>query len=658
MKCLNCFKEYAEGYEICPHCGYVIAEYKAQPYYLLPGTILDGRYMLGVVTGAGGFGIVYKAWDMKLERIVAIKEFYPSGLVNRVPGNKDVLMVSGKNKKIFEMSKERFLCEARNTVKFAAHKNIINVYEYFEENNTAYIVMDLLQGIALNKYIKLYERVNLENTVFIIGNVCEALKYLHSEKVIHRDISPDNVFICEDGSIILFDFGTAEFSDDNVKVMDIVIKAGYSPIEQYDAINNQGPWTDIYALGATMYVMLTGVRPPEASNRKINDELVAPIMIDPTIPENISNAVMKAMAVEKHMRFTNVEEFQKAIKGEKKVVSLEVERKKRKRKRGFAIGVALLGVAAGVGIFLAGLNKQKRSVTLDSADLTIWVAGEEDSSQYSAMEHIVDNFNEAYPKVNIELVAVPEEEYSERVMEESRKGELPNIFYSSGIDVGVLKGVVDIGDVLESDEAKNCYFMSDYEDVYEEYYKVPLGVNLPTAYYITSGSGSVECDIETVEKESQLGNEYAVNTTYKSIIEKSFDERLFAKGTYEEFFQCEVPVLVSSTKDYFHIRSQLPTRKVKMVAIDTDEVYCQYDNEWSVGSGNKAEEKASKRFVEYMLSDSVQDILYLGVEEKTGVIPLNKNVFKTYTTETYGVHMDEFYDLVDKYSVKEGQSYE
>ena len=653
MRCLNCFKEHDEQMDMCPYCGYIIREYRPEAYHLMPGSVLDGRYMLGIVTGVGGFGIVYKAWDMKLERVVAIKEFYPSGMVNRVPGSPDVLMVSGKNKKMYELNKARFLCEARNTVKFAAHKNIINVYEYFEENNTAYMVMDLLQGIPLNKFMKKYNKVNVENTVYVIGSVCEALKYLHHEKVIHRDISPDNIYICEDNSIILFDFGTAEFSDDNVKVMDVVIKAGYSPIEQYNNINEQGPWTDIYALGATMYVMLTGLRPPEASNRRINDELQPPHIIDPSIPENLSNAVMKAMAVDKHMRFTSVDEFQKAIQGEKKVLTLETERKKRKRGRLLAIGAALIAVAAGVGVFLMSLAAQRDSVVLPPADLTIWVSGDETSGEYQAMSQIVEEFCEAYPDVDIDIVAVSEEEYSEKVLDASRKGNLPHIFDSSGIEESKLDGVVDVKDIIKSDNAKDCYFLSDYTSVYDSYYKVPMGVNIPTAYFITSGNGSIECDLDVIKRIGELGDEYAVNELYRNILESSFNDELEPTGDYKDFFRCQEPVLVSSSKDYFTVRRELANRKVKVIAIGTGSIACQYDNEWSIGEGSKAEVKAAKRFLEYMLTSTAQDIWYLGVEDKSGIMPVNKDIFKTYTTDTYKAHMREFFDLLEEYHVEE-----
>ncbi|MBE5938937.1 MAG: extracellular solute-binding protein [Lachnospiraceae bacterium] len=660
MRCLNCFKEHDDNIGICPYCGFAISEYMPEAYHLMPGVILDERYMIGIVTGVGGFGIVYKAWDMKLERVVAIKEYYPGSMVNRIPGTTDVIIVSGRNKKTFEYNKDRFLCEARNTVRFAEHKNIINVYEYFEENNTAYMVMDLLIGIPLNKFMKKFEKVSVQNTIYIINNICDALSYLHKQKIIHRDISPDNIYICEDNSIILFDFGTAEFSDDNVKVMDVVVKEGYSPIEQYNNINEQGPWTDMYALGATMYVMLTGVRPPEASVRKVNDELIAPHELDNSIPENISNAVMKAMAVEKHMRFNSIDEFSKAINGEKKVANLKKEKKKKKIKRILATMAALLTVFIGAMVLLGVYGIQKYNATLTSADLTVWIKGEEDSEKYIAMETIAEDFMKAYPKVKIEIVAIPESEYEDKIAAAINSGILPNLFESTGINEKYLNNTLSLRTVINGDNGDNCYFLDDYENVYSSYKKVPMGINLPTVYIITSGTGSIEYDEIYVSSYEQLGTLFAINKEADNIIDKSFQVNIRSDYDIDEFSSASVPVYFSSTKDYFNILDNLAGR-VNIVAVSTANTACQYDNEWSAGKGSYSENRASRQLLEFMLSSAAQDIWYMGTEGSSGIrdgiLPINKSSFKTYTVETY-YQLKSLYDIIEKYYVEEAISYE
>ena len=145
-RCNGCFEIYDENFEICPECGYFDGAEPREPNHLCVGTVLTERYIVGNVLGFGGFGITYKAWDSKLDSVVAIKEYYPSGIVNRPPGTKNLLLFSGHRKREFEHGLLRFVEEARNMTNFNTHRNIVNVYEYFEENNTAYIVMEFLDG--------------------------------------------------------------------------------------------------------------------------------------------------------------------------------------------------------------------------------------------------------------------------------------------------------------------------------------------------------------------------------------------------------------------------------------------------------------------------------------------------------------------------------
>ena len=227
------------------------------------------------------------------------------------------------------LGRERFLAEARNMAKFGAHRSIPNVFEFFEENGTAYIVMEFLSGMALNNYMtQAGGRIDIDFAVMIAGEVANALKSLHEQHIIHRDVAPDNIFICEgkDLKIKLMDLGAAKLADTSDDVIDIILKPGYSPAEQYDNTNNIGPWTDIYALGATLYMMVTGIKPDEATNRKINDQVVPPIAVNPLVSENLNNTIMRAMAVEPHLRFQTVDDFLAALNGEKKVISLEEER--------------------------------------------------------------------------------------------------------------------------------------------------------------------------------------------------------------------------------------------------------------------------------------------------------------------------------------------
>ena len=152
-RCMNCMKEYGKQFEVCPHCGYIEGTEPKEVYHLRPGMILKERFQIGTVVGFGGFGVVYRAWDMTLDKMVAIKEFYPVGLINRVPGESKVIVFQNKRRE-FSVQLDRFLEEARNMAKFSNHPNIVNVYNFFEENNTAYIAMEFLSGSTYKSYLK------------------------------------------------------------------------------------------------------------------------------------------------------------------------------------------------------------------------------------------------------------------------------------------------------------------------------------------------------------------------------------------------------------------------------------------------------------------------------------------------------------------------
>ena len=357
MRCNNCFEEYDEDLGVCPYCGYTEGQPPKELYMLFAGTVLQSRYIVGKVLGFGGFGITYKAYDTKLERMVAIKEYYPAGLVYRTPGTKDVVVFKGKRYKDYADGLKRFLDEARNATKFLDNPYIVDVMEFFEENSTAYFVMELFVGVTLDEFLKENGgRIDGESAVAIALSVGGALKDIHKAGYIHRDVAPDNIYMLSNGKIKLFDFGAARFSAN--ETLSIVLKPGYAPAEQYDSVNKQGPWTDIYALGATMYRMVVGVKPDESTNRKMEDKVQPPHELIPEISENLSNAIMRAMSVEIHLRYQTIDEFMAAITSEKKVRSVESVKKRRKNFRWIGIASSVLIVAGLVTYFSRNWNKQ------------------------------------------------------------------------------------------------------------------------------------------------------------------------------------------------------------------------------------------------------------------------------------------------------------
>lgn len=268
-RCHGCMREYRKEFDVCPHCGYIVDTAPKIKSHLAGGTILAERYMLGRVLGHGGFGITYIAWDKKLNRTVAIKEFFPNALSTRSEGETQVSCYDDKASRFFRDGVKKMLDEGTRLSKFTDNENIVNVYDCFEENNTAYIVMEYLDGEDLKKYIEEKGgKLSPEEAVEKILPVLNALEDMHKEKLIHRDISPDNIFLCKNGKIKLLDFGSARLAiEDSDKSLSVMVKRGYAPKEQYMSRSKQGPWTDVYAVCATLYKMITGVLPTESTER-------------------------------------------------------------------------------------------------------------------------------------------------------------------------------------------------------------------------------------------------------------------------------------------------------------------------------------------------------------------------------------------------------
>ena len=320
-RCYNCMKEFyiPEGHEnednCCPYCGFIENTPPINVTYLRPGVKLNNRYTVGTVIGAGGFGITYKAWDNTLEMVVAIKEYFPQGIVLRDYTRFESTSVSVYNvmDDSFMRGKERFLKEARSLAKFNSHPATAAIYDFFEENDTAYIVMEYLDGCNLKEYMEVAGApIPLELLYAVTRTVSDVLSEVHSLGLIHRDISPDNIFMCKNGLFKLIDFGSVKQGlSDSALSSTIIIKHGYAPIEQYSKSGKIGPWTDIYALGATIYKLATGVLVKEAVERVASDDIQDIASLNYKLPPDFCHAVMKALSLQINDRYQNVDDFKK-----------------------------------------------------------------------------------------------------------------------------------------------------------------------------------------------------------------------------------------------------------------------------------------------------------------------------------------------------------
>ena len=282
--------------------------------HLSQGTVIRGRYQIVNLIGRGGFCYTYKAFDSVLNVYVAIKEYFPHGVASRQSGN-TVTVFTKADENMFYKGMRRFLNEARSLAQFNTNPSVVSIYDFFEENNTAYLIMEYLEGEDMKKHVGPAGNVlDFEYVKWLADYLCDTLAQIHEAGIVHRDISPDNIFICNDGNIKLIDFGAVKQSmnKENESVT-VILKQGYAPIEQYSSKGKLGPWTDIYALGATIYRLITGRVPPESVERMVNDLLVPAHMLNPEIPKNFSFALMKAMSLKMEDRYHSMQEFKAGL---------------------------------------------------------------------------------------------------------------------------------------------------------------------------------------------------------------------------------------------------------------------------------------------------------------------------------------------------------
>lgn len=275
------------------------------------GKILNNRYVIEEVLGEGGFGITYKGIDRLLDVEVAIKEYFPQGFVTRNNVySQEITITQMKYEDLFYKGKQRFLSEARVLAKFNKEPGIVSVTDFFEENNTAYIVMEYLDGITLKGYMEYNGLLSVNDILELMFPLMKALDVVHKAGLIHRDISPDNIMLLDNGGVKLMDFGAARmYTEFGQKSLSIMLKHGYAPEEQYRTHGVQGPWTDIYALSATIYKCITGITPLESLQRVLADTLKSPSQLGVAIQPWQEYALLKGLSVRQEDRYQNIQEF-------------------------------------------------------------------------------------------------------------------------------------------------------------------------------------------------------------------------------------------------------------------------------------------------------------------------------------------------------------
>lgn len=389
-RCMGCMSEYSEAIgRVCPHCGYVDGTPVNKPNHIQPGTMLHGRYILGKVLGSGGFGITYIGWDDWLKQKVAIKEYFPSASSTRDPGNSRVTALSNEKEDIFYAGMKKFVEEARNLAKFQNEPGIVRIFDTFEENGTAYLIMEYLDGETLKEYLKREGTLSWEKTLELMLPLMKSLQKIHAVGMVHRDISPENIMLTQEGDVKLIDFGAARYVEANAShSLTVIVKQGYSPEEQYRTHGEQGPHTDIYSLAMTMYRMITGETGQDALERMFavesgkKDPLVSPRHLVKNLPANVDKALMHALKIRIQERTPDVETFLK-----------ELGAKQQGNPKGNALSALPLGWKIGIPVCLLavvfGVLTMTGVVSMEKNSEEASVGEEKDTSAESGTEESI-----------------------------------------------------------------------------------------------------------------------------------------------------------------------------------------------------------------------------------------------------------------------------
>ena len=628
-RCLNCMEVYEDKFTICPYCGYMEGTPPKVASHLIPGTIIDDRYIIGTVIDHGGFGIVYKAWDSRLGITIAIKEYYPSGLVNRVPGSKGVIVLGGEKRELYYAGMKRFLEEARTMARFEKIPNTVHVFGFLEENGTAYLIMEYLDGMPLNKYLKQFDDgiMQIDDAIMIVKEIGKALSAIHKEKVIHRDISPDNIFLCSDGRIKLLDFGAARLSSgEKSQTLSVILKPGYAPPEQYRKKSRQGPKTDIYALGATLYKMITGKLPVESLDRLVEDSLEKPGKLNPEVEEWLDTVILTAMAKNPEARFSTMDKFIEAL-NHQKTVSLPEKRIIRKRmlRSGIAILIILIAGITSLKYWNMYNDISGEGVPDGTIAIMLPVSDEEDKSRFNDFK---EGFEEKFNGKKITLELVPEEEYGEILNEAVTGEEAPDIYmgnYLTEENEDCRKNLKGLVETLS--DRQHVIFKNNCE-LLEEHNAIPLGFDLAVLYENTYLSREYKsyteeggAEIEKEEKNSMLFNKKYTGTETDLIKQVPYKD-----NARKQFLDEHLIYYVGMAGERNTVQKSLPGySSVTSIYLDGNAQGVFFNGVSINKDSPKKEIKIAELFIKYALSDEGQDILCV---QHQGMLPLNNNALE------------------------------
>ena len=401
--CMGCMKQIEDHYSTCPYCGFNEITMRQESYYLDPGTVVGGKYIVGRVLNYGGHTVSYLGMDAEKNRKIIVKEYLPSDFSTRSEGEKDVTIYSGDGQEQFEQGLTNFLNEANRIQHLHEVEGIAKVYDCVAENETGYVISEYVEGKTLKEILDGGKKYSVEETVVFVRKILQGLSKVHRMDIVHCDISPETIMVTNTGDIKLIDFGATRYvTTANSKSLSIILKRGYAPEEQYRSKGRRGPWTDVYALGAVMYRMITGIVPQESVERALEDDLKEPSKLGISISKSVENAMMNALNVYQEERTPSAEVFLNELESEN-VKRIKVKQRKNKTgkfplwAKGLVAGLACVAAIGGVYVIrsIKGTDSNLNNSAILMRDLR-------NKSQEEALE-IIEKLNDDNPGWNIQL---------------------------------------------------------------------------------------------------------------------------------------------------------------------------------------------------------------------------------------------------------------
>lgn len=463
-------------------------------YGQLPeGILLNNKYKLIKTIGSGAFSFVYLAKDVYNGMDVAIKELFVPMYCSRKFGSQEVCISDPESEIRFAYLRGRFADEFNCLAKLRDNSQVIKYYEYFYCNNTAYMVIEYLTGLPLDQYIdRSGGRLPLASAITLMNQLLDVLEDVHKHGIVHRDLKPENLFLTSDLHLKLIDFGAGRFSSkekENSIINELrVITHGFAPPEQYVTNKAQGAFTDVYATGAICYYMLTGVIPGTSIDRRMSDTLAAPIALNPSIPANISNAIMRAMELEPELRYRSAKEFKKGLTSGSTVRSAaSVGRKKKAGRRLVTLTVLALAALLAAGAYwLYGHSVHVYDLVREDSEVNLMLPLNEDiqseKEQIDAWRAVTDDFSDYITmrgggRVTFDIVCVDEAGYDSAVKKAAADGTVALFCYSDQCPINSADTLELTAEALQRD----FYFSADTKSN-RFFEKTDISVCIPVSY--------------------------------------------------------------------------------------------------------------------------------------------------------------------------------